>query len=115
VILAGELYLADLAEAGRRPVLVVSRESLNRGGYVVIVAFTTKRLEQRRKLANCVAFKSGEFGLTSDCVAQCETISSVPVDALDLHNGPIGRLDSATLRSVVGSIGYVIESSCEPE
>jgi hypothetical protein len=33
MIKPGEIYLADLYEAGVRPILVVSRESLNRGGY----------------------------------------------------------------------------------
>jgi mRNA-degrading endonuclease toxin of MazEF toxin-antitoxin module len=36
----GELYYADLNEAGVRPVLIVSRESLNRGGYAVVLPLT---------------------------------------------------------------------------
>ncbi|MBM4069815.1 MAG: type II toxin-antitoxin system PemK/MazF family toxin [Planctomycetes bacterium] len=39
----GELYWADL-DAGRRPLLVVSREELNRGNYVVAVLLTTANL-----------------------------------------------------------------------
>lgn len=41
MIRPGEIYYADLLDAGRRPVLVVSRELLNRGNYAVIVVFTT--------------------------------------------------------------------------
>ena len=115
MISAGEIYIADLLLAGRRPVLVVSRESLNRGRYVVVVALTTARLADRRKLPNCVAFRAGEFGLTADCVAQCETIASIPIDRLDMAARPLGKLDDPTLRSVIKSIGYVIESDCEPE
>lgn len=111
----GQTYIADLQDAGRRPVLIVSREQLNRGNYVVIVAFTTGRLDQRKTQANCVAFRAGEFGLSADCVAQCETVASVPVDLLELSTGPLGRLDIATLRSVIKAIGFVIESDCEPE
>lgn len=100
----GTIYHADLYEAGRRPVLVVSRESLNRGRYVTIVAFTTARLSERRSLPNCVHFRAGEFGLTADCVAQCETIASIHLDQLDFGNGPIGKLDDMTLHNVVQAI-----------
>jgi mRNA interferase MazF len=111
----GEIYWADLLQAGRRPVLVVSRESLNRGRYVVVVAFTTGRLAQRTSQLNCVAFKAGEFGLQANCVAQCDTIASIPLNQLDLSTGPIGKLDQPALRNVIKAIGFVIESDCEPE
>jgi mRNA-degrading endonuclease toxin of MazEF toxin-antitoxin module len=106
--------MADLLQAGRRPVLVVSRESLNRGRYVTVVAFTTGRLGERRGQPNCVPFRETEFGLTADCVAQCETIASIPVSQLDTAGGAIGELDAMTLRTVVKAIGFVIESDCEP-
>jgi mRNA-degrading endonuclease toxin of MazEF toxin-antitoxin module len=37
MIRQGEFYFADVAGSGRRPVIVVSRDALNRGGYVVVV------------------------------------------------------------------------------
>ena len=112
MIRPGEIYHADLLDAGRRPVLIVSREENNRGDYVVAVAFTTARLEQRRHLDTCVTFRGGEFGLTRDCVAQCETISSLHKEQLDPR--PIGRLDAFTFRSVIKAIGGVISADCEP-
>lgn len=112
MIRPGEIYIAELEEAGRRPVLVVSREPLNRGNAVVVVAFTSARLEERKRLPNCVFFRAGEFGLTSDCVAQCERIASVFIDQLD--PSPIGTLDLTSLRSVVNAIGDVIDADCEP-
>jgi mRNA-degrading endonuclease toxin of MazEF toxin-antitoxin module len=110
----GEIFYADLYEAGRRPVLVVSREALNRGRYVTVVAFTTARLVQRRSLPSCVFFRGGEFGLAADCVAQCDTISSIHMEQLDLMHGAIGRLDDLALRNIVGAIGHVIGAECEP-
>lgn len=112
MILQGQVYVADLEEAGRRPVLIVSRDSLNRGRYVTVVAFTTSRLEGRRRAPNCVAFRTGEFGLANDCVAQCETISSVRSE--QLAHSPVGRLDDLTLRAVVQAIGHVLAAECEP-
>jgi mRNA-degrading endonuclease toxin of MazEF toxin-antitoxin module len=66
----GEIYMADLYEAGMRPVLIVSRESLNSGGYVVAVPMTSTHFDRRSRLRNCVPFRAGQFGLTKDCVAQ---------------------------------------------
>lgn len=112
MIRQGEVYYADFVRSGRRPVLVVSRDALNRGQQVVVVSITTSRLDERRRLSNCVYFRAGEFGLTQHCVAQCETIIGVPVDRLDPH--PVGRLDDITLRSVINAIGRVIDADCEP-
>lgn len=109
----GELYWVDLA-TGPRPGLVVSRESLNRGNYVVMVLLTSKRLAIRSRLPSCVPFQAGEFGLTSDCVAQCEAVHALDKSEIQLAAGMIGRLDAARLRAVVKAIGFVIDSDCDP-
>jgi mRNA-degrading endonuclease toxin of MazEF toxin-antitoxin module len=110
----GELYYADLYEAGVRPVLIVSRESLNRGGYAVVLPLTSTQFDRRSRLPNCVAFSSGQFGLMKNCVAQCELILSIERAQIDATTGFIGHVDGATMRDVVRAIGYVIESNCEP-
>jgi mRNA-degrading endonuclease toxin of MazEF toxin-antitoxin module len=110
----GEIYTADFPEAGFRPVIIVSREDLNRGYYVVGVVCTSARFPVRSKLPNCVPFRAGEFGFTVDCVAQCENLLSIDKRQLDLDSGPFGVLDPERLRDVIKAIGYVIESDCEP-
>ena len=65
----GEIYLADFPDAGPHPVIVVSREELNRGHYVVVVVCTSSRFDARSQLPSCVPFKAGRFGFTVDCVA----------------------------------------------
>ena len=114
MIRPGEIYMADFGPAGPHPVIVASRENLNRGRYTLVVPCTSSRFAVRSKLSNCVAFRAGEFGFTVDCVAQCENILSIDQAQLDLAAGPRGVLDSAALRNVVRAIGYVIESNCEP-
>lgn len=79
---------------------------------MVVVAFTSRRLEERRGLSTCVPFSAGEFGLANDCVAQCDTIASVPIELLD--DEPVGRVDAAVLRTVVRAVGEVIAAECEP-
>jgi mRNA-degrading endonuclease toxin of MazEF toxin-antitoxin module len=109
----GEVYLADLQEAGRHPVIVVSREELNRGHYVLVVPCTSARFATRSQLPNCVPFRPGQFGFTVACVAQCEQV--FPLDLRETPLGePVGRLDDRTLRDVIKAVGFVIESDCEP-
>ena len=114
MIQPGEIYLGDFGPAGPHPVIVASRESLNRGRYALVVPCTSSRFAVRSKLANCVPFRAGQFGFTVDCVAQCENMLSIEQAQLDLVRGPIGVLDTAALRTVVRAIGYVIGSNCEP-
>jgi mRNA-degrading endonuclease toxin of MazEF toxin-antitoxin module len=114
MIRPGEIYLADFPEAGQHPVIVISREALNRGHYVLVVLCTSSRFDLRRTLPNCVPFQAGQFGFTKDCVAQCENILSLDVRQIDMDSGPIGSLDDESVRAVVQAIGYVIESDCEP-
>jgi mRNA-degrading endonuclease toxin of MazEF toxin-antitoxin module len=110
----GEIYLADFPEAGPHPVIVVSREDLNRGTYALVVVCTSSRFAVRSHLPSCVPFQAGHFGFTANCVAQCENILSIDKRQLDPTTGPIGVLDEMALREVVKAIGYVIASDCEP-
>jgi mRNA-degrading endonuclease toxin of MazEF toxin-antitoxin module len=110
----GEIYMADFGPAGPHPVIVVSREALNRGGYAVVVVCTSARFATRSKLPNCVPFRAGTFGFTADCVAQCENILSIEKTQGDLAAGPVGVLDDSALRDVIKAIGDVLESDCEP-
>jgi mRNA-degrading endonuclease toxin of MazEF toxin-antitoxin module len=110
----GEVYLCITADGSKRPGVVLSREQLNRGDFVVIVPVTSARFEERRHLKNCVPFFSGHFGLTKDCVAQAEQVSAVRKANLDLAAGPLGRLDAENLRALIRAVGHVIDAECEP-
>jgi mRNA-degrading endonuclease toxin of MazEF toxin-antitoxin module len=114
MIQSGEIYMADFGQAGPHPVVVVSREELNRGRYALVVVCTSARFTVRSKLPNCVPFQAGDFGFTVDCVAQCENILSIDQAQLDLAAGPIGVLDETALQKVIKALGYVIKSDCKP-
>ena len=109
----GEIYWVDLA-TGRRPGIVVSRESLNQGNYVVTVLCTTRRFAVRSNLPYCVPFHAGAFGMSSNCVAQGEAIYALEKGEIDIASGMIGRLDATRSRDVMKAIGDVIDSDCEP-
>lgn len=113
----GEIYLADTA-AGKRPAVIVSREELNRGRWVVAVLITSAHFATRSVLPHCVPLRVGEFGLTKDCVAQAETItyleaSDLDLD-LDLDAGTLGVLDELRMRDLIRAVGNMMGSDCEP-
>jgi mRNA-degrading endonuclease toxin of MazEF toxin-antitoxin module len=109
----GEIYLADTA-AGKRPAVIVSREELNRGHWVVAVLITSTNFAVRSTLPHCVPFRAGEFGFVKDCVAQAETITYLAVADLDLDSGVIGVLDEVRMRDLIRAVGDMMGSDCEP-
>jgi mRNA-degrading endonuclease toxin of MazEF toxin-antitoxin module len=108
----GEINMADFGEAAPHPVIVVSREELNRGDRVVAVLCMSQTFAVGSTLPHCVPFRAGQFGFTKDCVAQCENILLVNKDNLDAN--PTGVLSDVAFRDVIKAIGNVIDSDCEP-
>src|SRR6476620_11721045 len=110
MIQLGEIYMADFGPAGPHPVIVVSREELNRGSYALVVVCTSARFATRSKLPNCVPFQAGQFGFTVNWVAQCENMLSIDQAQIDLAAGPTCKLHDVALRDVIKAIGFVMES-----
>lgn len=113
MIRPGEIYLVD-TDAGKRPAVIISREELNRGRWVVAVMVTSAHFVVRSALPHCVPFRAGEFGLTKDCVAQAETITYLESADLDPDAGVLGVLDEARMRDLIRAIGNMMGSDCEP-
>ena len=111
MIQPGEIYLADFEEMGPHPVVVVSREELNRGGWVAAVLITSKRFEERSRQPHCVPFRAEEFGLSVNCVAQGESLFSIRREEL---GEPIGTLDDERWRELVKALGNMMGSECGP-
>lgn len=111
MIHAGEIYTAEFEAMEPHPVVVISREELNRVRWVAALLITSKRFEERSRLPNCLAFRAGEFGLTVDCVAQAETVFSIRREELLDH---IGTLDPERWRDLVRAVGNMMGAECEP-
>jgi mRNA-degrading endonuclease toxin of MazEF toxin-antitoxin module len=114
MIRPGEIYWADTPPGQRHKVVVVSREDLNRGKYVVVALITSQRFATRSQLANCVPLLKGQFGMTEDCVVQGEMSGPTPVAQMELTAGPLAVLDDLTVREVIRAIGHVMDADCEP-
>lgn len=115
MIQPGEIYMADIPAGQRHPIVVVSREVLNRGKYVIAALITSQRFAIRSKLATCVPLNQGQAGLSQNSVVQGESTGPIRIARLDISNGPVGKLDDVTFREVIKAIGYVLDSDCEPQ
>ena len=57
----GNIYYAtNVYGPGSHRVVVVSREALNQGNYVVVLPFTSKKFDERKHNPSCVPFCAGE-------------------------------------------------------
>ena len=107
----GEVYLADIFEGGERPVVIVSRAQLNRGGLFLAVPVSSSRVEERRRYANYVFLPSGAGGLRTDSVAVTHLVQPVREAFLRTSWGALPAvLLQQILVGVAWSIG-LIESS----
>ena len=114
MIRPGEIYMADFAEAGPASRDRVVSRGVESRPVRSLWSARRRRFAARCQFANCVPFRAGAFGFTSDCVAQCENLLSIDLAQLDLSGGPKGSLDDMAFREVIKAIGYVMESECEP-
>lgn len=110
----GEIYWAHTGGGDRHRVVIVSRDQLNRGDYVIGVLLTSEKFEIRQTLPNCAPFRAGRYGLAKNCVAQGESITLLQKSDLDLETGAIAALDGEDMRRLIRAIGNVISAECEP-
>jgi mRNA interferase MazF len=97
----GEVYLARLdpteasEQAGSRPVVVVSRDAINRASPVVIVVPCTTWSARRRVYPSQIVIRAPEGGLRADSIALGEQVRAISKNRLlDLW----GTLQPATLQ-----------------
>lgn len=99
------VYLAILdpvkgsEQAGRRPVIVVSREEINRALRVVnVIPLTSRKSPQRRIYPNEVLLPAGVAGLSVASIALCYQIRTLDKGRLAQQ---LGQLWDAGLRSQI--------------
>lgn len=104
----GDVYLADLTptlgseQLGFRPVVIVSRDAINRSSPVVIAVPLTSWTEGRRIYPSQVSIAAPEGGLSRDSIALGEQLRAMTRDRLSERWGSLGpaamrRLDRALL------------------
>jgi mRNA interferase MazF len=104
----GEVYDARLdpvegsEQAGFRPVVIVSRDTLNAVRSTVIAVPCTSYRPGRRVYATHVLVSAPEGGLTADSVVLCEQVRILATSRLARHRGvlsaqTVARIEQALL------------------
>jgi len=99
----GDIYDARLdpaegsEQAGTRPVIIVSRNAINRFSPVIVIVPLTKAANVKRDYPNDVRVSQGEGGLTLDSVALTGQVRAIAKSRL-LHYR--GTLSPETMRRI---------------
>lgn len=108
----GDVYYAELEnprgseQAGPRPVIVVSRDAINKSSPVVIIVPVTSRINKNKLYPSHVEIRAGEGGLTADSVALCEQVRAISVERL---KNIIGHLTAPRMSQVNASLKIALD------
>lgn len=94
----GELWWADLDEAGGRPVVVMSRDAAIAGRRRSLVAPCSTVI---RDLPSEVLLEPGEEPVDRLCVAQADSLTDLPVTVLTRR---LGRLSDEAMRQLCAAL-----------
>lgn len=104
----GEIYFVDLnpvqgrEQAGRRPVMVLSADAINRLPLVVTVVVGTKGENLPRDYPTNVRVAAAESGLPMETVFLCFQLRSL--DPKRFVGSPVGKLSPALLERVEATV-----------
>lgn len=106
----GEIYFVNLnpvegsEQAGRRPVLVVSRDAINRLPLVVTVVVGTKGANISRDYPTNVRVSPEQSGLPIETVFLCFQLRSL--DPKRFPTKPLGKLAETTMERIENAVRY---------
>jgi mRNA interferase MazF len=108
----GEIYLVNLnpvhgrEQAGRRPVLVLSTDAINRLPLVVTIVVGTKGENVVRDYPTNVRVPPAESGLGMETVFLCFQLRSLDPSRFD--GPPAGRLSGAALAKIEDAVRHCL-------
>ncbi|NJK57484.1 MAG: type II toxin-antitoxin system PemK/MazF family toxin [Pleurocapsa sp. SU_5_0] len=101
-MIRGNIYQANLdptqdsEQAGRRPVVIVSRDGINRSSPVVVVVPITKFTRNKKIYPSHHLVKANDDnGLTQDSIVKCEQIRAISKSRLSRKWGSLSKEDLA--------------------
>ena len=106
----GEVWYANLdptqgsEQSGRRPVLVLQNDAINRAISTVIAVPLTTNL-RCAALPSCVLIAKGEGGLPGDSVGLCHQLRVLDEARLQEK---IGKVSSATMTEIEGCVLFTL-------
>ena len=109
----GEIYFVNLdpvqgrEQAGDRPVLVISRDKINKLPLVITVVLGTKGSNVRRNYRTNVRVSPDESGLSMETVFLCFQMRSL--DLTRFPEEPAGKLSEEKMKQVEDTIRYCLQ------
>jgi mRNA interferase MazF len=103
----GDVYRANLTptegpeQDGVRPVLIVSRDAINRSSPLVVVIPLTDAANKTKIYPSHVRFKAGTAGLTMDSVALCEQVRAISKTRLKQKMGTLTRPEMTSVEAAL--------------
>ena len=103
----GDVYRANLhptegsEQDGVRPVLIVSRDAINKSSPVVVVVPFTDAGNKTKTYPSHVRFQAGTAGLTMDSVAVCEQIRAISKTRLKTALGSLSRVEMTSIEAAL--------------
>lgn len=113
----GEVYWVDFGEirgsemAHKHPALVISINSLNRLGFVIVVVPGTSA-SKRQDYPTDVRVSPADSGLHDDTVFKCHQL--VAVDPKRLLGSPVGTIPDTAMQRVDDTVAYILGLGITP-
>jgi mRNA interferase MazF len=111
-VLRGDVFMANLEpvedseQGGTRPVVVVSRDALNRVSPVVVVCSLTDAANKKKIYPSHVKVQAGVGGLTIDSIVLCEQVRAVSKTRLRRQ---LGRFDRPVMTSIEAALKITLD------
>jgi mRNA interferase MazF len=111
-VLRGDVFLADLEpvsgseQGGTRPVLVVSRDAINRFSPVAVIVPITDASNKRKTYPSHVKVSPPTGGLSKESIVVCEQVRAISKTRLVKA---LGKFDRATLTSVEAALKIALD------
>lgn len=103
----GDVFKANLQptegseQSGIRPVVVISRDAINKSSPVVVVVPFTDAANKTRIYPSHIRFKAGTAGLTLDSIAVCEQVRAISKTRLQSVLGKLNRSEMASIDAAI--------------
>ncbi len=111
-VLRGDVFMANLEpvegseQGGTRPVVVVSRDALNRFSPVVVICSITDAANKKKFYPSHVKVSAGTGGLRLESIVICEQVRAISKTRL---KSPVGKFDKVTMTSVDAALKITLD------
>lgn len=111
-VLRGDVFMANLEpvegseQGGTRPVVVVSRDAINRFSPVVVIASITDAVNKKKIYPSHVKVVPTQGGLRMESIVVCEQIRAINKTRL---RAKMGTFDKATMMSIEAALKITLD------